>query len=123
AHAAAVVDEEFVDDLAALARSFREFGVVHHSHGHALDRTGAFAGVATGAEGLVDIEVPEKDGEGAVALGDIAVHGRVLDRHRLAHKGGEGGSHGLENTDHAPALLAARIAPTRSSREGCLVTR
>ena len=62
-------------------------GVVLHRHGHAFDRAGALAGVAAGAERLVDIEVPEQDGEGAVAVRQAFGARRVLDGDRLAEEG------------------------------------
>src|ERR1044071_2160777 len=64
-HAAAVVDEELIEDLAALALALGEGRVVLHRDGHALNGAGALASVAAGAEGLVDVEVVEQDREGA----------------------------------------------------------
>src|SRR5690606_11068182 len=120
AHAARVVDEELVDDLASLALTLRVLRVVLHRHGHALHGAGPLASVAARAERFIRFEVPQQDGEGPVPLRHLAVLGGVLDRHRLAEHGAHRGAKGLQYTNHE-TLLAARPGPTRSSRGGCLV--
>ena len=86
AHAAPVVDPELVDDLAALALAGGVLRVVLHHDGHALDRAGALAGVAAGAERLVVLLVPDQDREGAVALGEHLVQRRVVARRRASER-------------------------------------
>src|SRR3972149_361324 len=63
AHAARVVDVEPVDDLLALALPLRELGVVLHGDRHAVHRAVAGADLAAGAERLLLLPGPQKEGE------------------------------------------------------------
>src|SRR5438132_1694499 len=117
AHAAPVIDKELVDDLAALAVALflAELWVVGHDDRHAFHRAGALTSVAAGAERLDLLEVPEKDGEGAIARGYVPVNRRVLDRHRLAEHGRECNAQGPENADHGATLPGASVRRTEGA--------
>src|SRR4051794_19123448 len=116
AHTAAVIDEELIEDLAALALALGEQRVVFHGHRHALDGAGALTRVTARAERLVDVEVVKQDREGPVALRQLLMLRRVLDGYRLTPQRGHRNGERLQYANHGALLTGVSVAPTRMSR-------